>query len=180
MTIPKKTYNTDKLYYAVMDSPLGLIGLAVSGKGLVHIQTAVKSEKAYAAFLKKAFTRIPEKNPSQLKPVMNQLRAYFKGGLQQFDLPLDFLPGTDFQKRVWKKLQSIPYGETRSYAWLARAVKHPQAARAVGNANGKNPIPIVVPCHRIIQSNGDLGGYTSGPHIKQYLLELEENGHATL
>lgn len=180
LTVPARPYSIDPLYYSVVPGPWGLMGLAASGKGLVHIQSVVASEKAYLAFLKKSFDCVPEKNPKRLQPVTDQLRLYWKGKLRRFDYPLDLFTGTAFQQQVWKKLASIPYGETRSYAWLARAVRRPQASRAVGNANGKNPIPILLPCHRVICSNGGLGGYTGGIHFKKYLLELESTGHASL
>jgi methylated-DNA-[protein]-cysteine S-methyltransferase len=101
-----------------------------------------------------------------------QLRAYFAGELRQFNLPLD-LRGTDFQLRVWRELESIPYGETRSYRQIAAAIGATQAVRAVGAANGANPIPIVVPCHRVIGSGGKLVGYGGGLPLKKRLLELE-------
>jgi len=101
-----------------------------------------------------------------------QLRAYFAGQLRQFDLPLD-MRGTDFQLRVWRELEGIPYGETRSYSQVAAAIGTPQAVRAVGAANGANPIPIVVPCHRVIGSGGKLVGYGGGLPLKKRLLALE-------
>jgi len=104
--------------------------------------------------------------------VIAQLKAYFAGRLRHFDLPL-VLKGTDFQLRVWRSLQKIPYGETTTYGELARQVGSPEAARAVGLANGSNPIPIVIPCHRVIGSNGDLTGFGGGLPIKKKLLALE-------
>jgi methylated-DNA-[protein]-cysteine S-methyltransferase len=101
-----------------------------------------------------------------------QLEAYFHGDLREFQLPLDF-EGTDFQKRVWRQLQTIPYGQTRSYSQIAQAIGSPQAIRAVGAANGANPIAIVVPCHRVIGANGKLVGYGGGLPLKKKLLELE-------
>jgi methylated-DNA-[protein]-cysteine S-methyltransferase len=101
-----------------------------------------------------------------------QLRAYLAGSLRRFDLPLD-MQGTSFQRRVWAELEKIPYGETRSYLQIAVAVGTPQAVRAVGAANGANPIPIVVPCHRVIGSSGKLTGYGGGLPLKKRLLELE-------
>lgn len=101
-----------------------------------------------------------------------QLQAYFAGELREFDLPLD-LHGTDFQLRVWRELERIPYGETRSYSQIAAAIGAPQAVRAVGAANGANPIPIVVPCHRVIGAGGKLVGYGGGLPLKKRLLELE-------
>jgi methylated-DNA-[protein]-cysteine S-methyltransferase len=101
-----------------------------------------------------------------------QLTAYFAGTLRIFDLPLD-MQGTPFQMSVWQELQRIPYGETRSYQQIAVATGTPQAVRAVGAANGANPVPIVVPCHRVIGSNGKLTGYGGGLPLKKRLLELE-------
>jgi len=101
-----------------------------------------------------------------------QLRAYFAGGLRDFDLPLDFA-GTPFQLRVWRELLKIPYGETRSYSEIAQKIGAPAAVRAVGAANGANPIPIVVPCHRVIGSGGKLVGYGGGLPLKRQLLALE-------
>lgn len=101
-----------------------------------------------------------------------QLEAYFRGELREFQLPLDF-EGTEFQKRVWRELLTIPYGQTRSYSQIAQAIGSPQAVRAVGAANGANPIAIVVPCHRVIGANGRLVGYGGGLPLKKRLLELE-------
>ena len=100
------------------------------------------------------------------------MRAYFAGKLRAFDLPLD-LGGTPFQLRVWHELERIPYGETRSYLQIAAAIGAPKAVRAVGAANGANPIPIVVPCHRVIGSGGKLVGYGGGLPLKKRLLTLE-------
>jgi len=107
-----------------------------------------------------------------LDELARQLRAYFDGKLRQFDIPLD-LQGTDFQKRVWRHLESIPFGETRSYQQVADAIGTSNAVRAVGAANGANPIPIVVPCHRVIGASGKLVGYGGGLPLKKRLLELE-------
>ncbi len=107
-----------------------------------------------------------------LRQAVEQLRAYFAGRLFVFDLPLD-LAGTPFQKRVWEALTTIPYGEVRSYAAVAAAISAPTAVRAVGAANGRNPIPIVIPCHRVIGSSGKLVGYGGGLPMKQLLLRLE-------
>jgi len=113
-------------------------------------------------------------NPSNpyLVEAVRQLRSYFAGALTRFDLPLD-MQGTPFQLRVWRALLEIPYGETRCYADIARAVGSPRAMRAVGAANGANPIPIVVPCHRVIGSGGKLVGYGGGLPLKKLLLDLE-------
>ena len=107
-----------------------------------------------------------------LRAAIEQLTAYFAGSLREFNLPLE-VTGTDFQMRVWRILQDIPYGETRSYRDLALALGSPTAVRAVGAANGANPLPIVIPCHRVIGANGKLVGYGGGLALKKRLLELE-------
>ena len=106
---------------------------------------------------------------------VRQLRAYFSGQLRSFDLPLD-LVGTQFQRRVWQELTRIPYGQTRSYQELASALGEPKAVRAVGAANGANPVVIVVPCHRVIGAGGKLVGYGGGLPLKRRLLTLERGG----
>ncbi len=102
-----------------------------------------------------------------------EIEAYFKGSVENFSHPMRFITGTDFEQRVWLALRSIPFGETRSYKWLAEKVGSPRGNRAVGRALSKNPIPIALPCHRIIESTGKLGGYTPGKDIKRRLLAME-------
>ena len=109
---------------------------------------------------------------SLMRETVRQLRLYFVGDLQTFDLPLDLI-GTEFQKRVWNALVTIPYGETRSYTEIAAQIGAPRAVRAVGAANGRNPIPIVVPCHRVIGASGNLVGFGGGLAWKRLLLDLE-------
>jgi methylated-DNA-[protein]-cysteine S-methyltransferase len=113
-----------------------------------------------------------ELSEERLTEAVRQLKAYFAGKLQAFDLPLA-AEGSDFQLRVWKALRKIPYGTTASYGEIAKSVGNPAAARAVGMANGRNPIAIIVPCHRIIGSSGKLVGYGGGLRHKQTLLNLE-------
>jgi len=109
-----------------------------------------------------------------LQEVARQLQAYFAGGLREFQLPLA-PAGTAFQERVWRELLGVPYGETRSYGDIARLIGAPAAVRAVGAANGRNPIPIVIPCHRIIGANGKLTGFGGGLPLKKFLLNLERS-----
>jgi methylated-DNA-[protein]-cysteine S-methyltransferase len=113
-----------------------------------------------------------ERDDSAFVDAIDQLTAYFAGELTEFDLPLQ-MSGTDFQQRVWAGLREIPYGETISYADLAREVGSPNAFRAVGSANGRNPLGIIVPCHRVIAADGSLGGYGGGLQRKVWLLEHE-------
>ncbi len=118
--------------------------------------------------------RFNPENPILLSAI-RQLTEYFSGTLRDFDLPLD-LQGTDFQLKVWRQLLTIPYGQTRSYSQIAQSIGLARAVRAVGAANGSNPIPIVVPCHRVIGSSGKLVGYGGGLPLKKRLLELEGIG----
>jgi methylated-DNA-[protein]-cysteine S-methyltransferase len=120
-----------------------------------------------------------ERNPAFFAPVKAQLRAYFEGELKQFDLLLAPV-GTTFQRKVWKALRAIPYGKVASYKAVAEAVGNPRATRAVGAANRKNPIPIIIPCHRVIGSDGSLTGYGGGLETKKRLLELEAHGYQGL
>jgi methylated-DNA-[protein]-cysteine S-methyltransferase len=114
-----------------------------------------------------------------LKHTVKQLGEYFAGQRQEFDLPLD-IEGSDFQKSVWQQLQKIPYGQTVSYRDIARRIQNEKAVRAVGSANGRNPISIVVPCHRVIASDGTLGGYAGGLPVKTKLLEIERKSRSSI
>ena len=110
-----------------------------------------------------------------LKKTVSQLEEYFSGQRQQFDIALD-IEGTVFQRKVWDQLLRIPFGSTVSYKEIAKKIKNPKAMRAVGNANGKNPLCIIIPCHRVIANDGTIGGYSGGIHIKQMLLKHEGIG----
>ena len=116
--------------------------------------------------------RLAPGDPAWFTEILGQLDAYFAGRLTEFDIPVK-LDGTEFQRRVWSQLQAIPYGETISYGELARRVGSPKASRAVGLANGRNPVTIIVPCHRVIGSNGKLTGYGGGLDRKTWLLDHE-------
>ena len=163
-----------RLAYHVMSSPLGLLFLARSTKGLRHLQ--FMDRKSIKRMIANHAAEYPEATwePSllELKPVVDQLDAYFCGNLTTFDLPLDPV-GTEFQLKVWRALCRIPYGETRAYGQIAKAIGQPGAARAVGLANNHNPLPIVVPCHRVIGADGSLTGYGGGLPRKRKLLDLE-------
>ncbi len=135
----------------------------------------VASETGVRAIELRAAAELPGRecpaNPL-LRDAVAQLQAYFAGELRDFDLRLD-MQGTAFQQRVWAALRRIPYGETRSYAAIAGGIGAPRAVRAVGAANGRNPVPIVVPCHRVVGANGSLVGYGGGLPLKRFLLDLE-------
>ena len=166
-------------------SPVGPLFLAASEKGLVALefharlpgqQTIRPNPRDLRA--ESALVRFSD-SPTSRSRYTRELEEYFAGTRREFTFPLD-LRGTDFQLACWRALLSIPYGETRTYADIARVVGRPQAFRAVGMANNRNPVAIVVPCHRVIASDGTLCGYGGGLDIKRKLLELEGALTATL
>jgi len=114
-----------------------------------------------------------EKGLSGFTSISTELKEYAMGIRKSFSVPVDFLSGTLFERKVWKVLQEIPYGQCNSYQWVAIKLGNPGAVRAIGNAVGKNPVPILIPCHRVIRKDGTLGGFSSGLHIKRALLEIE-------
>jgi O-6-methylguanine DNA methyltransferase len=133
------------------------------------------SEKTFLKRLGKHCSGEVTRNDRKNQRVLSQLKKYLKGELRRFDCPLD-MRGTPFEISVWSALKKIPYGQTRSYKEIAEAIGHPKAFRAVGNANGSNAIPLIIPCHRVIESNGGLGGFGHGLKVKKQLLSLED-GH---
>jgi O-6-methylguanine DNA methyltransferase len=163
----------ETIYYSSFDSPLlKKVFVASTEKGVCMVDF-LTSEKDFLKRLKRRFPREVIRNDQKNRNVLNQLKKYLKGKLQRFDCKLDF-KGTPFQKKVWSALTKIPYGQARSYQDVARAIGHPKAFRAVGNANGKNPIPLIIPCHRVIESNGSLGGFGHGIKVKKQLLDFEQ------
>jgi len=153
--------------YSSYLSPIGELLLASDGESVTGISMAEHRGKPAQG---------PEpgwrRDDSAFRAVCEQLEAYFEGNLQEFDLPL-LMPGTPFQQKVWETLRAIPYGTTISYTELARRIGRSGASRAVGSANGRNRICIVVPCHRVIAADGTLGGFGGGLARKQWLLEHE-------
>lgn len=153
--------------YSMFPSPVGALKLVASDHGLAAILW--ENDRADRVPLGEL---VEDREHPVLAETARQLDEYFAGTRIRFDLPLDFR-GTDFQKSVWAALLTIPAGETRSYAEIARQIGRPSACRAVGAANGKNPISIIAPCHRVIGSDGSLTGFAGGLAGKKYLLELE-------
>jgi methylated-DNA-[protein]-cysteine S-methyltransferase len=145
-------------YQWSMKSPLGPLFLLASEKGLSGIYWDKQN--------------VPLQETPLLTQAVQELTEYFEHKRKKFDVPLD-LQGTPFQKSVWEQLLKIPYGKTCSYAEIAKRLLNPRAVRAVGAANGKNPVCVIVPCHRVIASDGSLGGYSGGLHIKTQLLAIE-------
>ena len=157
-----------QLVYMYMDSPVGALKLVAHDHALVAVMWDNEDHKRVR--LAELIENI--QHPMLLK-VKQQLEQYFAGQRQQFNLPLDF-QGTDFQQQVWQALLTIPYGETRSYKDIALQIGNQKAVRAVGAANGRNPISIIAPCHRVIGSGGALVGFAGGLDKKQILLSLEQ------
>lgn len=154
------------IYYRHVQSPVGPLLLVASDAGLHAIEFDAVQHPVH-----RGDDWHPGDHPL-LRAAETQLREYFAGARQAFDLPLAPV-GTDFQRRVWQTLGTIPYGQTISYGELAARVGKPSASRAVGAANGRNPLPIVLPCHRVIGANGSLTGFGGGLPVKRFLLELE-------
>lgn len=156
------------------DAPVGRLWIAVSEQGVVAIDWAADAE-AFCAYLQRRFRRPCLWDAARVEPVARQLREYFSGERREFELPIDWSGMRPFQRRVLEATRTIPYGATRSYLDLARQVGRPRAARAVGRVEAGNPIPIIIPCHRVIGSDGKLRGYGGGEGVKtkEFLLELE-------
>ncbi len=161
-----------QLVYMYMDSPVGALKLVAHDHALVAVMWDNEDHKRV-----RLAELIEDHQHPMLLRVKKQLEQYFAGQRQQFDLPLDF-QGTDFQQQVWQTLLTIPYGETRSYKEIAVQIGNEKAVRAVGAANGRNPISIIAPCHRVIGSSGALVGFAGGLDKKQILLSLEQSKSA--
>ena len=187
---------------AIFVTPLGWIGVAASERGICRVVLPKKDkgkvEQELAEFPGAGDEGRSSRHPRSLSftggsvriplsakggkggverilaKAVKLLKRYFSGARVSFDLPLDMRYYTPFQQAVWKAATEISHGETRSYAWIAKRVRNPKAARAVGQAMGANPVPIIVPCHRVISSAGKLGGFSAGLGMKKHLLELEK------
>ena len=159
--------------YRTVDSPLGRLLLAATERGLVRVAFALEDHDAVLqALADKLGPRILEA-PSRLDTAARQLEEYFAGARRSFDIPLDFALSRGFRLSVLEHLPHIAYGCTESYAQVAKAAGSPKAVRAVGSACARNPLPVVVPCHRVVRSDGSFGGYLGGPEAKRTLLALE-------
>ncbi len=165
------------LHVTELESPIGMLRIASTERGLAWVGLPHGGGRGLGGWIRRHAPdarRVPGSlRSSEAAP---QLVEYLEGRRLRFDLALD-LRGTPFQRAVWRALLAIPYGETASYADVARALGRPEATRAVGAANGANPVPLVVPCHRVIAASGELGGYGAGLELKARLLAMER-GHA--
>lgn len=155
------------LRFRTVDSPIGPLTLAGTGSTLMHLRMADQTHEPDRSDW--------ERDDDAFAAVADQLSAYFAGDLTEFDVDLD-LAGTEFQRRVWARLRTIPYGQTCSYGEIAEQIGSPGASRAVGLANGRNPVSIIVPCHRVIGAGGAMTGYGGGVNRKEILLALEKSG----
>lgn len=160
------------MFYSYLDSPIGTLLIAGGSDAIRHIQFPKRGNKGTPGQPRRPEAGWQESARGAVGEAVRQLREYFRGRRTEFDLPLE-LEGTPFQRAVWRGLQEIPYGQTISYGELARRIGNPKASRAVGAANHCNPVPIVIPCHRVIGSNGKLVGFGGGLPVKEALLELE-------
>lgn len=159
--------------YATTDSPFGPLLLATTKQGLVRIGMPNQDfDELLDEIARRVSPRVLEL-PSELDPARRQLDRYFESDLHEFELPLDWRLTTGFRRRVLRATNRIPYGQTRSYMQMAKSAGNERAVRAAGTALGSNPIPIVVPCHRVLRTGGGLGGYGGGLAMKQSLLRLE-------
>ena len=167
------------VHTAQVDSPIGTLCVASTDAGLAYVELPHASGRGLRGWLRRHLpgARCNEGfAPNQV--AIAQILEYLKGKRTGFDLPLD-LRGTAFQTEVWAALREIPYGEIRTYAEVARDVRRPRAVRAVGAANGANPVSLVVPCHRVVATGGRLGGYAGGLPLKAKLLAMEQSHHAS-
>ena len=163
---------TGKLKYTIADIGAGWVGVLGSNSGL--LKTTLPQELAWEAErLLGDGVRGANRSDDFFADLLQRLKSYFAGQRIAFNDELDLSAATAFQRQVWRLTRLIPYGEARSYSWLAKQIKQPKAVRAVGQALGRNPLPIIVPCHRVIASDGGLGGYGGGLEMKRYLLYLE-------
>lgn len=156
----KQQRPTHNNFYDVLDSPLGPLYLIFTS----GVLTGITFSKPTDILLNRM---------EAMTAARKELLDYFNKARQEFTCRTAFTEGTEFERKVWETLRKIPYGETRTYKWLAEEIGKPLAFRAVGNALGKNPIPIIFPCHRVIEADGSLGGYSGGVDIKRRLIEIE-------
>lgn len=164
---------SQEVVYARMDAPIGPVWVAATETGICLIGLGAAQPDAFFARLARIVgPEPPRKDAERLAAALAQLREYFSRIRRAFDLPLD-VRGTEFQQAVWTEIARIPYGATTTYGEIARRVQNPRAARAVGGAVGANPLPIIVPCHRVLGACGTLVGYGGGLEIKAALLRLE-------
>jgi O-6-methylguanine DNA methyltransferase len=161
-------------YYTRFESSIGRLGLFATDKGVCGLSFHEKGFQRLMDRLSAAFGNLPQQRPERFQDLIRHLKRYFQGDAEEFPVERDLVGITPFQRKVLKALQEIPYGDVRSYQWIARRIDQPRAVRAVGGACGANPLPLLIPCHRVISKDGSLGGFQSGREIKERLLQLEQ------
>jgi methylated-DNA-[protein]-cysteine S-methyltransferase len=161
--------------YRTVDSPIGSLLLAATEQGLVRVAFASEDHDEVLRRLAERVSPRVLRSPARLASAARELDEYFDGKRRSFDVPLDLRLATGFRQQVLRHLPEIGYGNTASYATVAANAGSPNAVRAVGTACAKNPVPLVIPCHRVVRSDGNLGGYAGGPEIKRVLLDLERS-----
>jgi methylated-DNA-[protein]-cysteine S-methyltransferase len=162
----------EKLEYATFNTDMGWVGVLASTKGLLRTTLPQHSTEAARRLLGDGLSHAST-SPLLFGDLIERLRIYLRGHRTTFPDELDLSGVTPFQREVWEVTRLIPYGETRSYTWVAEQADKPRAVRATGQALGRNPLPIVIPCHRVVASDGRLGGYSGGVEMKRRLLNLE-------
>jgi methylated-DNA-[protein]-cysteine S-methyltransferase len=163
------------LRFTPVETQLGSIGVVASRESLREIILPKPSSVILYRTVMQKYGISQVTDISFFRDLPRRLISYFEGYRVEFPDKLDFAIASDFQKSIWETTRTIPYGETRSYGWVADAAGHNRAARAAGTVLGKNPFPIIVPCHRVIAGDGTIGGFSSGTGIKKYLLQLEDS-----
>jgi methylated-DNA-[protein]-cysteine S-methyltransferase len=163
---------TQGWYYNIFNTAAGWVGILASEAGLLRVTLPRRSASEAKWLLGDSISRAAL-SPHRFPDLMERLQAYYAGHRVDFADRLDLSGATPFQRRVWEATRLIPYGETRSYTWVAERVGKPEAMRAAGQALGRNPLPVIIPCHRVLARNGQLGGFSGGLEMKQYLLHLE-------
>jgi methylated-DNA-[protein]-cysteine S-methyltransferase len=162
----------EEIYYSSISSPIGGIWLASDRAGVCLLRLGVREEK-FLGELRGSWGWRPRADAAFNRGVAEEIRAYFEGKVARFSSPLH-PQGSPFDMKVWEALQRIPLGETRSYQEIAQEVNNPRGCRAIGGANRRNPLPLLIPCHRVIRKDGGLGGFSSGQGIKEWLLRFEK------
>lgn len=165
---------TEILFYDFFALPEGMLAIAASKKGLRSIHYGISTSELKDKLAENANVTYVLAS-GEIAPIKEQIRAYLEGYQQQFEVKLDIAQGTELQREVWNQLLQIPYGKTISYSEMAERVGKPDAVRAIGSACGANPIPLIIPCHRVLAKDGSLGGFGWGLPMKHYLLELERS-----
>ena len=165
---------SDGVTWATIKSRIGVIRVAATPRGVCKIALGRETAQDFFGWLERHVGRVPRRpeRSGLVALALDQIAEYLAGRRREFDLPLD-VRGTDFQRRAWAAVAAIPYGQTRTYSQVAQAIGRPAAVRAVGAANGANPLPLVVPCHRVLGSDGSLTGYGGGLDVKRKLLDME-------